>query len=170
MLLLNHNDTNRVSAVLTKTAWIGPLARGAWNVGKGTVKNVFGAAFKKADWKKPGNAAATWASRLAIGTGAIAGGHALYKASPGMPAQPNYTTALRNNVLAGKVSPDELSKEDLSSVKNLGMQKMSFLGTAMTLGFNAMTGVDAAKETFKKAKLPQKIVEPKIKVEGGMLS
>lgn len=160
---LNHNDLNRVSSVLIKTAWVGGLARGAWGVGK----NVVGAAFKKANWKSPAKAALTWTSRLGLG----AGGYALYKAMPGAPAQPNYTTALRNSVLAGKMSPDELSQEDLTSVKALGMQKMSFLGSALTVGVNGIFGIGVAKETLKKAKLPQKMVEPKIRTnEGAALS
>jgi len=57
-----------------------------------------------------------------LGAGALYGGYKGYKRLSGPKSGTNYTTFLRNQVLAGNVSPDELSQPDLRSVRTLGMR------------------------------------------------
>jgi hypothetical protein len=55
-----------------------------------------------------------------LGTGTY-GGYKVYKKTSGPRSGRNYTTHLRNNVLAGNIKPSEMSQEDLISVRKLGL-------------------------------------------------
>jgi hypothetical protein len=167
---LKNSDINRISDSMVKVALIGGVLRGAYQIGKGFTKDVFGAAFSRAKGKGIGHNLFAWGSRIGLGAGTYGGGKSIYNKLSRPPAQPNYTTALRNNILAGNLSPDELNMEDLRSVRGLGMKKMSFLGTASIIGLNAIFGTMSGKDTFKKTKLPPRIPQEPIKVEGGMLT
>lgn len=54
--------------------------------------------------------------------GALYGGYKGYQRLSAPKSGGNYTTFLRNQVLAGNVQPDELSQQDLVSVRKLGMR------------------------------------------------
>ena len=60
--------------------------------------------------------------RGGVGVGALYGGYKGIQRMSGPRSGENYTTLLRNNVLAGNVKPGELSQEDLISVKKLGLR------------------------------------------------
>lgn len=62
--------------------------------------------------------------KAGVGTGAFFGGRAAYrKIKREMnPRSGEYTTFLRNNMLAGNIQQNELSLPDMESVRNLGMQ------------------------------------------------
>jgi hypothetical protein len=51
-----------------------------------------------------------------------AGGYAGYKAATAPRSRPDYTTFLRNNLIAGNIQPQELNPQDLQSVRQLGMR------------------------------------------------
>ena len=145
--------------------------RGAYGLAKGTAKNVIGAAFSSTKGKPLGNKIFTWGSRIGLGAGAYGAGKYVYNRLPGAPAQPNYTTAMRNNVLAGKTSPEEMSQQDLTDVRTLGMRKMAILGavfTALGVKMYADDALKKAKTTMGKSKLGMGTPTPKFNVEGGM--
>lgn len=149
----------------------GGAMRGAYGLAKGTAKNIVAGAFSSTKGKPIGNKIFTWGSRIGLGAGAYGAGKYVYNRLPGVPAQPNYTTALRNNVLAGKISPEEMSQQDLTDVKALGMRKMAVLGALFTTLGVGMYGSDAlakAKETMGKAKIGLRTPAQKFNVEGGM--
>jgi len=56
-----------------------------------------------------------------IATGAYLGGKELYKLINEKKYQ-NYTTLLRNNILTGRIQPDELNEEEIEAVKELGLK------------------------------------------------
>lgn len=62
--------------------------------------------------------------KAGVGTGAFYGGRAAYRKikSEMNPRSGEYTTFLRNNMLAGKIQPSELSLPDMESVRRLGMK------------------------------------------------
>lgn len=64
--------------------------------------------------------------RGAVKTTAIGGmGYGAYKAQQSLlrpRSRQDYVTFLRNNILAGKISPEELSLHDMESVKRLGLR------------------------------------------------
>jgi len=60
--------------------------------------------------------------RGGLTAGGLYGGYKGYQAISGPRLNKNYTTLLRNNVLAGNVKPSELSQEDLISVRKLGLR------------------------------------------------
>lgn len=60
------------------------------------------------------------AMKGAVGTGAYIGANKLVKRR--QLSGPNYTTMLRNNVLAGNITPTEMSQPDLVAVRRLGMR------------------------------------------------
>ena len=66
----------------------------------------------------------TWGSRMAVGgaaTAGVVGANSLYQSKRKLSGQ-NYTTFLRNNVLAGNIKPDQLSQQDLISVRKIGIR------------------------------------------------
>lgn len=63
-----------------------------------------------------------WGVRGAAGVGAVAGGMKLHRRFGGPRSGADYTTMLRNNILAGKIRPEELSLADLASVQKLGLR------------------------------------------------
>ena len=168
---LSYKHLDSISESLTKTAFVAPLLRGAYGLGKGVIGNVVKGAFSSTKGKPIGNKIFTWGSRIGLGAGAYGAGKYVYNKMPGVPAQPNYTTSMRNNVLAGKISPEEMDPQDLADVRSLGMKKMSVLGAAFTaLGaaFYAQDALKAVKETMGKAKIGLRPPQPKFNVEGGM--
>lgn len=64
-----------------------------------------------------------WGVKGTLGAGTVWAG---YKGVQSMKQKPsyqrNYTTLLRNNILAGKIDPAELSPEDMRSVRTLGLK------------------------------------------------
>ena len=173
--LMEHLLIDRAAESMVKIAGIWGLAggamRGAYGLAKGTAKNVVGAAFSGTKGKPLGNKIFTWGSRIGLGAGAYGTGKYVYNRLPGAPAQPNYTTAMRNNVLAGKRSPEEMSQQDLTDVRTLGMRKMAILGavfTALGVGMYADDALKKTKTTMGKSKLGMGTPTPKFNVEGGM--
>lgn len=63
-----------------------------------------------------------WGVRGAAGVGAVAGGTRLWRATTGPRSGANYITMLRNNILAGKIRPEELSPADMAAVQRLGLR------------------------------------------------
>jgi len=66
----------------------------------------------------------TWGVRGgvgALGAAGLMGASRLYQARKKLSGQ-NYTTFLRNNILAGNIKPEQLSQEDLVAVRKLGMR------------------------------------------------
>lgn len=174
---MEHLLVDRAADSMIKISGIFGLAggamRGAYGLAKGTAKNVMGAAFSGTKGKPIGNKIFTWGSRIGLGAGAYGAGKYVYNKMPGVPAQPNYTTALRNNVLAGKISPEEMSQQDLTDVKALGMRKMAVLGalfTALGVGMYGNEALTKAKETMGKSKIGLRTPAQKFNVEGGMKS
>lgn len=54
--------------------------------------------------------------------GAGYGGYKLYKNLSRPRSKQDYTTFLRNNIIAGNIKPEELTSTDLESVKKLGLR------------------------------------------------
>lgn len=111
------NDSIEKSA----STFLGTVASGLVTGTKKTSKALWhGLKYSPQKRTLPGTA---WSYAVKGGAagGAIYGAHrarkSLYKKRSGS----NYTTFLRNNVLAGHVQPSELSRSDMVSVKKLGM-------------------------------------------------
>lgn len=117
-----------------ESAFWGTLARGigtgAKAVGIGLLpmgKRFSGAAMRIAGRTKPftlAQRAAGWTIKGGAGYGLYRGGKALYHTvqRERNTGAGTYTTMLRNNLLAGRIRPEELSPEDMSSVRKLGMR------------------------------------------------
>lgn len=72
-------------------------------------------------WKVPlGGKIWGYTVKGGVGVGAIAGGSKLYQRSR-VKSGANYTTMLRNNILAGNIKPNELSIADMAAVQRIGM-------------------------------------------------
>ena len=69
-----------------------------------------------------GRKALAFGVRGGLGAGAMYGAYKGYKSLTGPKSKRNYTTMLRNNILAGNIKPGELSQEDLISVRRLGLR------------------------------------------------
>ena len=112
--LLKSRDKAIFSFGLKKEAGIGKtlyragrgIGIGLFGKGKNLPEKVFGAAVKTT-------------AIGGAGLGAYKGIQAIRKNRPG---PNNYTAMLRNNILARNISPDELSVEDMESVRKRGMK------------------------------------------------
>jgi len=64
-----------------------------------------------------------WGMKGLAGVEAYKGGKAIYNViQKNRPYDRSYTRMLRNNMLAGRISPEELHPEDVSSVRKMGMR------------------------------------------------
>lgn len=107
---------------------IGKEAGIATGLAKGIYKGVSGTT--GALWKgmfpgknpSIGRKALSYGVRGGIGVGALYGGYKGVKALTAERSGKNYTTFLRNQILAGNINQNELSQNDLISVRKLGMK------------------------------------------------
>jgi hypothetical protein len=85
------------------------IGKGLGELGKGV--------FMPLNPKGAQNKALSWVSKGLMGYGAYKGGKYVAKKL----RRPDYVTYLRNQMLAGRISPAELSPGDLESVRSLGV-------------------------------------------------
>ena len=62
------------------------------------------------------------ATKLTAGTGLFLGGRSIYRKIKDRDYPRDYTAHLRNNLLAGNISPDELNPEEMEAVRTRGMK------------------------------------------------
>lgn len=92
-------------------------------VGKSLTPGGWTRYYRRAGKSVPfGVSAFKWGVRGTAAYGGVRGGMALHSQLSGPRSRENYTTLLRNNVLAGNIHPSELSPQDLASVQNLGLK------------------------------------------------
>jgi len=117
------NKSNEVSGVIndSMSKQAGGLIRdtlhGVSSAGKGFTKALFAGKNAKG-WNQVKSYAAKGVALGGLGYAGYRG----YKAMKAPMSESNYTTFLRNNVLSGKISTDELPNNDLRKVNELGMR------------------------------------------------
>lgn len=115
-----NEDYKNMVGTIKSASFVSSLIRGTGNVAGSVGKAVFTKSPKFS--KNP----AGWALGTAAKGGAIAGvfgaGSAVTRFSETPRSQSNYTTFLRNNILAGNINPNEIDQKDKEYVNELGMR------------------------------------------------
>lgn len=103
----------KAHTLLNKQASLGSLMARGLKFGAGAAKDLGRGLIMPINPKGIKNKALSWTSKGLVGAGAISAGTYFGKESK----KPDYVTYLRNQIVSGKITPDELSESDLESVR-----------------------------------------------------
>ena len=115
------NDLLKTDEMSKESGLVGSVLRGAGNVASTVGKTFWGGL------KFGGNPSFTqkvtrFAVKGAVVGGAGYGGYKGYQAVARPQSTGNYTTFLRNNIIAGNISPNETTDREKSQINDLGMR------------------------------------------------